>query len=323
MKSGLFKYENFGKKFNLGDYIQSLAAKQFILGEHSLVYRDELNSITEPTQVICNGWFTHKPENWPPNNFLKPLFISFHLNSTAHKILDKENVIAYFKKHSPIGCRDYATLHALKSKGIDCFYSGCLTLTLGESFKRPKKNNGKIYFVDVLFNFNHREIIFESWKNFLKHGIIDLKLFKINLHQKTLKKLFDKSILKKAEFLTHLKCPSLSQTERFSLAETYLNKYKSAKLVVTSRIHVALPCLAMGTPVIFINGGFDHQMDKSRFDGIVDLMNKIDLDNSGTVLHSNFNVSFPISEKSIIQNPKLNVKIKKDLISAVKGFMKK
>ncbi|WP_264821067.1 polysaccharide pyruvyl transferase family protein [Acinetobacter schindleri] len=36
-----------------------------------------------------------------------------------------------------------------------------------------------------------------------------------------------------------------------------LEKYSTAKLVITSRIHCALPCLAMGTPVIYING-FDN-----------------------------------------------------------------
>jgi len=36
------------------------------------------------------------------------------------------------------------------------------------------------------------------------------------------------------------------------MAETILKEYASASLVITSRLHSALPCLAIGTPVIFV-----------------------------------------------------------------------
>jgi len=40
---------------------------------------------------------------------------------------------------------------------------------------------------------------------------------------------------------------------RFTAAYQLMEMYASAKLVVTQHIHCALPCVAMGTPVIFIN----------------------------------------------------------------------
>lgn len=45
---------------------------------------------------------------------------------------------------------------------------------------------------------------------------------------------------------------NLSVKERLKNAESFLERYKKAKLVITSRLHCALPCIAFGTPVIFI-----------------------------------------------------------------------
>ena len=42
---------------------------------------------------------------------------------------------------------------------------------------------------------------------------------------------------------------------RHALAEGLLRFYQGASLVVTSRLHAALPCLALGTPVLFVKEG--------------------------------------------------------------------
>jgi exopolysaccharide biosynthesis predicted pyruvyltransferase EpsI len=54
---------------------------------------------------------------------------------------------------------------------------------------------------------------------------------------------------------------------RMYYANDILNKYKSAKCVITSRLHAALPCLALGTPVLLIN----TQPDQYRFEGLKEL----------------------------------------------------
>jgi hypothetical protein len=38
--------------------------------------------------------------------------------------------------------------------------------------------------------------------------------------------------------------------ERFETVEEFLTQYQNAKFVITPRLHVTLPCLALGTPVI-------------------------------------------------------------------------
>lgn len=66
-------------------------------------------------------------------------------------------------------------------------------------------------------------------------------------------------------------------------AEEVLSPYANAQLLVTSRIHCALPCLAFGTPVIFVDGAFDHDADRARLNGVIDLMPVLKVDTYGTI----------------------------------------
>jgi hypothetical protein len=89
----------------------------------------------------------HRPENWPPSDGIVPKIISFHIHpNSASRMLEPDG-IAFLKKYSPIGCRDYWTKILLSKYGIPCFFSGCLTLTLGRKYKGCVKD-GKIYFVE-------------------------------------------------------------------------------------------------------------------------------------------------------------------------------
>ena len=69
---------------------------------------------------------------------------------------------------------------------------------------------------------------------------------------------------------------------RFSAAFELLESYSLAKVVITQRIHTALPCVAMGVPVIFINakdmpgGGGNNKGQSSRVAGLTDLFHTID-----------------------------------------------
>ena len=128
-------------KTNIGDYVQALASLQFLPQLDGFVDRETLNTYNgEPCKVIMNGWFMHDCNNWPPSSSINPIFISFHLNVTAYKILEKKENIEYFQKYAPIGCRDTETVAILKRYGIDAFFSGCITLTLGNTYKNKNLN---------------------------------------------------------------------------------------------------------------------------------------------------------------------------------------
>jgi hypothetical protein len=52
--------------------------------------------------------------------------------------------------------------------------------------------------------------------------------------------------------VTHEVARSVSTRKRMALAQDLLDAYARARCVVTTRLHAALPCLAMGTPVLLL-----------------------------------------------------------------------
>ena len=88
-----------------------------------------------------------------------------------------------------------------------------------------------------------------------------------------------------AHFQNHL--------ERFQIAKELLDKYARAKLVVTTRLHGALPCLALHTPVIFISKSYDYK----RFPGLYDLLNTIGRNETGI-----FDIRVNLDEKGFVYN---------------------
>lgn len=92
--------------------------------------------------------------------------------------------------------------------------------------------------------------------------------------------IFSDEILLNAEYITHMyrlrKNLMESDEELCSVAEKFIKKYAHSKMVVTSRIHAALPCLGLETSVIFcLNSEMESNAIKfntpGRFEGIVDL----------------------------------------------------
>src|SRR5690348_10714743 len=69
---------------NLGDEIQSIAARRFIPSIDIVIDRERpdlpLYSEAMPIKAIINGWFAHRPEFWPPHPSIMPLITSFHLS---------------------------------------------------------------------------------------------------------------------------------------------------------------------------------------------------------------------------------------------------
>jgi hypothetical protein len=115
---------------------------------------------------------------------------------------------------STIGCRDLHTLNVCKSYHIPAYLSYCVTL-LNKNLNR-KRND--ILFVDV-----------------------DIKDYKD----------IPNEIVEQAIKTTHLIDRNTPLKERNRLAKESLDRLQKAKLVVTSRLHAALPSVAIGVPVIF------------------------------------------------------------------------
>ena len=278
MKYALVVHKQLKGGVNIGDFIQCLAAKQFIPHVNFYVERDKLNQEHyEEAKVIMNGWFTYSPENWPPNKNLNPLFISFHLNPYyADKLLSKKENVEYLQKHSPIGCRDYFTLKIMQRYNINSYYSFCLTSTLDIKYKSEKKTDS-IIFCDIMYKLQKSSEfgIGISHENLIKKSRrILAETIKGLIRNNKLKKIVPKDIYQSGIHLTQQSVAGKSNEEYFKIAEELLEQYASAKLVVTSRIHCALPCLALGTPVLFVPDGISQsETEFSRLKGIVEYLN--------------------------------------------------
>jgi hypothetical protein len=291
------------KEYNVGDYVQSLAAEQYLPQVDEYINREGLSDYTgQDVKMIMNGWYMQNPEKFPPSDKITPLYVSFHLNSHIKDRFLTERAIEHMKKNGPIGCRDFHTKRVLEEKGIDCYYSGCLTTTLDKKYFSDKKTD-EIYFADPFFNMTDLKEIFTDPKKVIKRAIKG-DFNRAQNKKQLLKKLFSKSINEKAIFVSHKYPESHSEEKRFALAAEILHKYASAKLVITSRIHAALPCLALGTPVIFLNYGSFDATDLCRFEGIVDLFNTVNISTDGQI-QANFEMpaSGVFTEDFVIENP--------------------
>lgn len=251
MKHAIISYST----TNVGDEIQSLAIKQMLDRVDFYIDREKLNTFRnqEKVKLILNGWYMDNPRNWPPSNDIEPLFISFHIshNANTNKVFLNPDNVAYFKKHEPIGCRDVQTKELLESKGIDAYFSGCATLTYENSFN---ERNNTIICADPLFN-----------------------IYPYSYGKEIYKRLIPEKYHNEIEYVGHKRYDVEKDVEgRFKDAEELIEKYSKAKLVITSRIHVALPCLALGTPVIFLDAGYSSKNMRNRFEGLLDNMTVVD-----------------------------------------------
>lgn len=232
---------------NIGDDIQTYAAS-LLVDNPVFCNREKLDEINDSTRLLCNGWFLEEANHWPPSHHIQTLFLSFHISNKNKIAMTSGKALAYYKLHEPIGCRDYNTLEILQKHNIDAYFSGCLTLTIP---KYEGLRGNEIIFADVLRS--------NYTKNYRK-TIVD--------------RMIPEKYRDEISFVSHISknLKTLDVTDRMNNVEQILNRYAKAKVVFTSLIHCALPCIALGTPVIFIDFGFNNNKDKrDRFNGILDL----------------------------------------------------
>ncbi|WP_339876376.1 polysaccharide pyruvyl transferase family protein [uncultured Algoriphagus sp.] len=309
---------------NVGDFVQAIAGRQFLPKVDMYLDRDlDLKKYDgDPVKMIMNGWYMHKPENWPPADNIDPLLVSMHINASVYDKMTTAESLAYFKKHEPIGCRDKGTMNLLQKNGIDAYFSGCLTLTLGKTYVRKEDNvTDEVLFVDPLFHYWSLKSMLLDYKK-LGSRIRRGRFFDFSLKKKVFKENFTDEVLDKAIFLDQM-IPKTNIENNFEIADKYLKRLCNAKLVVTSRIHCALPCLAMGTPVVFLNGGFGgyNNQFNSRFDGLIDFFNRIDINDETKVISRNFNFEGKIGLNNIPVNNIVHKPFAKELFSKAESFV--
>lgn len=224
------KYANLilkGKNMNnLGDQIQILAV-DYLYGKMG-ISKDEIVYINKECLSIYDGEPVYLPVSMPLVDYkeaglagtfsdrITPIFLGLIL---AKEFLNDEEA-DYLRKYEPIGCRDERTYNTLCRYNIKAYLGGCLSVLL------PRRN------VDL-----------DSAK---KRFFIDIN--------KNFQKYIPDKMLKDAVFDTHLFYGNIGEP-RIKAIERYQQYYNEASLVVTSLLHAAVPCMAMGIPVILVR---DH-----------------------------------------------------------------
>lgn len=298
MIKGLLTYtKNNVGIFNIGDYIQSIAARQFIGKPDCYIERERLKDYNgDEVKLIMNGWYMHHPENWPPSDKIEPLFVALHINKLAEKEMTSSESIEYFKKYQPIGCRDFHTVRLLEAHGVKAYFSGCLTLTLGKTYRHNQTEEGKIYITDLGVRLKKNTafklkclLTIISKYNLLKN--IQQRMLQCGVHQEfksivafyvTFCNVISDDVMLKAYYRAQeIKDNFESQDAKFKYADELLKEYASAKMVITTRIHCALPCLAMNTPVVFVTNSMIGEVNNCRLDGLKELFHTISIKEDG------------------------------------------
>jgi hypothetical protein len=140
--------------------------------------------------------------------------------------------VNYFRKYEPIGCRDRGTMEIMERWGIDSYLSFCCTLTF------PQRESGAYGDITVL---------------------TDVPRYVRGPTKR------EKPIRVQHEI------PAIDPLSQRRYAIALLDFYRTrARELATSRIHAAMPCIAMGIPTVFVEKNFDRRNNILKDIGIPD-----------------------------------------------------
>ncbi len=240
MKFGRLIYKYTGKTYvdtsaiyNIGDNFQTYAIDNIY--EKMGIPKEDIIDINacemknysgDYVIVLMAGYASHykRFNQLPPSEKIIPLFFSFEMSDETC-----DDIVPYLRQHMPIGCRDEATMKLLRKKGVEAYVSGCLTITLPKRETEPEKQ--KVFLVDI---------------------------------PSELEKHIPPEIRKNCEYIKHegtVAHAPMTDEDRIKIdeyaKEIYLRYKTEASLVITSRLHAAAPCIALGIPVILAIDNID------------------------------------------------------------------
>ncbi len=181
----------------------------------------------EKVLLPINGYLRYNSEHpaFPTSKDIIPIFLSIH--TWGRYLRYKE----FWSSCGPIGCRDEATMLAMRKKGYEAYLLGCVTMLFPRRKEEP--SDTKVFLVDA-----HpavEEYIPERFRPYIERVT----------HEIPVTPELDRMA-------------ALADCERRA-REQYARYAHEATLVVTSRLHCAAPCIAMGIPTIVVRDGFDRR----------------------------------------------------------------
>lgn len=198
--------------------------------------------------TICNGWWMYESNIkthtfcFPPPPFIQPIYTSIHL---ANYHIFTTETINHFKAYQPIGCRDKSTCAIMIEKGIDAYFSCCLTTILNLR--------------DAMLGFNPT----------LDYSDTDIYVdVPINL-----------STPHQIAHLTQVRKYDKSPTLILDAVQSMINML-AAQNVFTRRLHVWLPLVSNNKPTTLLNSSYKEYKsgdgdffkgENDRYTGIFEL----------------------------------------------------
>ena len=228
-KYGLLYYKDTD---NIGDDIQTYAQERFLPKVDYLIDRENLELFIpkkkEKVKLIMNAWYIHDLFNFNISPYIEPLYISMFLKKFPYKggitigtDYLNANLLESLRKYGPVGTRDSHTKKILDKLEVPNYFSGCMTLTINKLPDVKKED----YIVVV--------------------GLTD----------KEIKYIEKKTKRKVIKFVQDIEKGSFSNEtweERRNRVLDALKLYQGAHLVITTKLHCSLPCLALGTNVLLL-----------------------------------------------------------------------
>lgn len=221
----LEEFEN----INLGDVLQDYAcdylyqtmnvdAKDVVTIPYNDIFTYDGEYVVVPVyNTVLDAYFT-------PYHIFSPKIIPVFLGLTTDLNVLPEEMVIYLRRFEPIGCRDEYTLNIMREHNIMAYLGGCITTILPNREKYPSKP--KVFFTDIP----------PKLKSYIPQKYLEMGEFTTQVVR------FHKSADRE----------SRKQKIYHTALEFYKRYADEAALVVTSRLHSTLPCLAMGIPVILV-----------------------------------------------------------------------
>lgn len=223
---------------NIGDIVQTLAIERLYqlmgISEEQVVGVSKYSLASydgEELVMPITGFFNERPDmgEIPFAPAIRPVFLGYHLGWGLYDAANLE----FFRRHQPIGCRDSHTRRAFEANGLAAYVCGCPTILFARRVRQASRR--KVFLVDIP---------------------AELEAF------------IPAELLADAERISHIlpvqSNPLSTQEYHGLVAHTrqLLDRYRDeARLVITGRIHCAVPCMAMGIPVVFAVGDMRDSYD--------------------------------------------------------------
>lgn len=243
MKYGLLKFTS--DKINLGDYMQLEAIRQAY--KKMGIAKEDIVEIERDLLGQYDGEYVILPlagafirvrgtKMFPLSPKIIPVFVGFF---TADETIVQQ--LIQYKHFGPFGCRDLVTMNLLRQHGLCAYVSGCCSIGFEKRKEEPK--DGKV----IIYNPP------EKLMDYIPEELLKEAVYLNNPHKP----------MDKAGYCDENEYVAKGEYAR--ILELLVNE---AKLVITRRLHVALPCVAMGIPVVLAHECDTGVVEECRFAGL-------------------------------------------------------